>query len=153
MPTDALRVFRDVMKETEAYGFDKVRAEQEELGRKVRAALTARQIRSMASEGFGVPGVVVCYTDDPDIHNGKKFAAEGLQVAAGVPLRCDEPEDYCSFRLGLSGLDKLKNFEGTVANLEAALDRILEDSKSDVRTNKEQTTKRLENHANKFYYL
>ena len=125
MPTDALKVFRDVMKETEAYGFDKVRAEQEELGQKVRAALAARQIRSVAAEGFGAPGVVVCYTDDPDIHNGKKFAAEGLQIAAGVPLRCDEPEDYRSFRLGLFGLDKLHNVDRTVANLEAALDQIL----------------------------
>jgi aspartate aminotransferase-like enzyme len=105
MPTDSLTAFRDVMKETEAYGFDKVREEQQELGDKVRAALAARGFQSVAATGFEAPGVVVCYTDDPDINNGKKFAGCGLQI-------------------GLFGLDKLHNVERTVATLEKALDEI-----------------------------
>ena len=79
----------------------------------------------MAAEGFQAPGVVVCYTDDPEIQNGKKFAAEGLQIAAGVPLQCDEPEDFTTFRLGLFGLDKLDNIDRTVNNLGKALDKVL----------------------------
>jgi len=124
MPTDALMKFRDAMKETEADGFDTVRAEQQELGDRVRAFLSGRGIKSVAAPGFEAPGVVVCYTDDPDIQNGKKFAAEGLQIAAGVPLQCDEPADFCTFRLGLFGLDKLTGIDRTLASLEAAFDKV-----------------------------
>lgn len=124
LPTDALRSFRDAVAETEAYGFDKVRDEQLELGRKVRRLFAARGFRSVAAEGFGAPGVVVSYTDDPDIKSGKKFAAQGLQTAAGVPLMCDEPADFQTFRVGLFGLDKLHNVDRTVKHLETALDRI-----------------------------
>ena len=122
MPTDSLRVFRDVMAETEAYGFDRVKADQQELGDRVRAALAARGFVSVAADGFGAPGVVVSYTDDPGIKNGSKFSAQGMQIAAGVPLQCDEPDDFSTFRLGLFGLDKLQNVDRTVATLEAALD-------------------------------
>ncbi len=125
MPTDALRRFRDIMVETREYGFDRLRDAQQDLGDRVRAALAARGIRSVAAEGFGAPGVVVSYTDDPDIRSGAKFAGVGMQIAAGVPLRCDEPEDYSSFRLGLFGLDKLKDIDGTVATLEKTLDTVL----------------------------
>ena len=125
MPTDALAVCRDVMKETEAYGFDKVRAEQQELGDRVRALLADKGMRSVAAPGFEAPGVVVCYTDDPDISTGSKFAAAGVQIAAGVPLKCDEPDDFRTFRLGLFGLDKLHNIERTVAALDKALGEIL----------------------------
>jgi len=125
MPTDALVKFRDAMKETEAIGFDEIRARQWSLGDKVRAALASRQIKSVAAEGFGAPGVVVSYTQDPDIQTGKKFAGVGLQIAAGVPLQCDEPEAFKTFRLGLFGLDKLNDVDGTVARLEAALDQLL----------------------------
>ena len=125
LPTDALKSFRDTMKETEEYGFDKVRAEQQELGDKVRAMLKARGVQSVAAEGFEAPGVVVSYTSDPDVQNGKKFAALGMQIAAGVPLMCDEPEGYSTFRLGLFGLDKLHNIDRTVASLEVALDTVL----------------------------
>ena len=124
MPTDALVKFRDAMKETEAYGFDKVRAEQWELGEKVRALLVGRGFESVAAEGFQAPSVVVSYTGDVDIHNGKKFAASGMQIAAGVPLQCDEPEDFQTFRLGLFGLDKLHNIDRTVDNLAKVLDQI-----------------------------
>ncbi|MEE2761745.1 MAG: alanine--glyoxylate aminotransferase family protein [Pseudomonadota bacterium] len=124
MPTDALVNFRDAMKETEAYGFDKVKDEAWELGTKVRELMVSKGFRSVAAEGFQAPGVVVSYTGDGDIHTGKKFAAEGLQVAAGVPLQCDEPGDFRTFRVGLFGLDKLHNLERTVENLADALDRI-----------------------------
>ncbi len=125
MPTDALAVCRNVMQETRAYGFDKVRAEQQELGDRVRALLVEKGIRSVAAPGFEAPGVVVCYTDDPDISTGSKFAAEGLQIAAGVPLKCDEPDDFRTFRIGLFGLDKLHNIDRTVATLDKALSEIL----------------------------
>jgi len=124
MPTDALRQFRDVMLETESYGFDKVRAEQQELGDRVRALLVTKGYNSVAASGFQAPGVVVSYTAEGDIQNGKKFAAAGMQIAAGVPLQCDEPEDFRTFRLGLFGLDKLHNIDRTVSSLEAALDQI-----------------------------
>ena len=125
MPTDALRSFRDTMVETKEYGFDKVRDEQLELGAKVRAMLAEKGIVSVAADGYGAPGVVVSYTDDPAIQNGSKFAAEGMQIAAGVPLMCDEPEDYKSFRLGLFGLDKLHDVDGAVTKLRKALDAVL----------------------------
>jgi len=125
MPTDSLRRFRDIMKETEEYGFEKVCAEQQELGDKVREMLVAKGFRSVAAKGFEAPGVVVSYTDDKGIHTGKKFAQIGFQVAAGVPLQCDEPEDYRTFRLGLFGLDKLHNVKRTVDNLAKALAAIL----------------------------
>ena len=125
MPTDALKSFRDVLKETEERGFDNVKALQQELGDKVRALLDGKGIKSVAAEGFQAPGVVVCYTDDVDIHNGKKFLDVGIQIAAGVPLQCDEPEDFQSFRIGLFGLDKLDNVDRTVSKLEEALNQIL----------------------------
>ena len=125
MPTDALTMFRDTMKETEGYGFDKVCAEQQELGTRVRALLTNRGFKSVAAEGFQAPSVIVSHTNDVDIHNGEKFLAVGLQIAAGVPLQCDEPDDFQTFRLGLFGLDKLHNIDRTVETLEQALDQIL----------------------------
>lgn len=125
MPTDALKQFCETMKETQALGFDKVRDQQIELGQKVRQMLETKGIKSVAAAGFQAPGVVVSYTRDADIQTGKKFLAEGLQVAAGVPLQCDEPEDFQTFRIGLFGLDKLGNIERTVENLEQALDKVL----------------------------
>ena len=124
MPTDSLVRFHRVMQETEDYGFDRVKSEQQELGDRVRALVASKGIKSVAAKGFEAPGVVVCYTDDVDIHNGSKFAALGLQIAAGVPLQCDEPADYKSFRLGLFGLDKLHNIDRSLATLEQALDQL-----------------------------
>jgi len=124
MPTDALIRLRDTMKETEACGFDTLRAQQQELGTKVRALLARYGYPSVAAAGFEAPGVVVSYTDDPEIQSGKKFMALGLQTAAGVPLQCDEPADFRTFRVGLFGLDKLRNVDRTVANLDAALTMI-----------------------------
>jgi aspartate aminotransferase-like enzyme len=125
LPTDALTRTRDVMLETRAYGFDKLRDEQVDLGRRVRALLVAKGLRSVAAEGFQAPGVIVSYTDDDGLHTGKAFLAEGLQTASGVPLQCDEGPDFKTFRIGLFGLDKLHHPERTVAKLEAALTHIL----------------------------
>jgi aspartate aminotransferase-like enzyme len=124
MPTDALARLRDTMKETERFGFEKARAAQQELGEKVRALLAEHGMPSVAAPGFEAPGVVVSYTDDKDIHTGSKFIAQGLQTAAGVPLQCDEPADFRTFRIGLFGLDKLGNVNRAVQNLERALTEI-----------------------------
>jgi len=125
MPTDALRAFRDTMIETRDYGFERLCAAQWQLGDGVRAMLASKGIRSVAADGFGAPGVVVSYTDDPAIQNGSKFAAQGMQIAAGVPLQCDEPEGFSTFRLGLFGLDKLYNVEATLGRLKTVLDTVL----------------------------
>jgi aspartate aminotransferase-like enzyme len=125
MPTDALRAFRDTMLETRDYGFEKLREAQWALGNGVRAMLAEKGITSVAAEGFGAPGVVVSYTDDPDIQNGSKFAAEGMQIAAGVPLQCNEPEGFRTFRLGLFGLDKLYDVDGSLNRLKTVLDKVI----------------------------
>lgn len=124
MPTDALRAFRDAMAETKALGFARLKEAQWEQGRLVRAALARRGVRSVAAEGFGAPGVVVSYTTDPEVQSGRAFLPLGLQIAAGVPLMCDEGPDYKTFRLGLFGLDKLADVPASVARLEAALDKV-----------------------------
>lgn len=128
LPTDALGVFRDAMMETQALGFDKLRDAQRELGRRARAVLADRGFRSVAAAGFEAPGVIVCYTDDADIQNGKRFAARGMQIAAGVPLQVGEREDFQTFRLGLFGLDKLANIDRTVDRLEQTLDQVIADT-------------------------
>ncbi len=125
MPTDALRAFRDTMVETKGYGFERLREAQWALGDGVRAMLAARGFASVAADGFGAPGVVVSYTDDPMIQSGSKFAAQGLQIAAGVPLACDEPDRFMTFRIGLFGLDKLYDVPSALGRLEAALDQVL----------------------------
>jgi aspartate aminotransferase-like enzyme len=125
MPTDALRAFRDTMIETKAYGFDKLKAAQWEQGDRVRALLAGHGFRSVAADGFGAPGVVVSYTDNPEIQSGRAFMKEGLQIAAGVPLQVGEGPDYKSFRIGLFGIDKLMDVDASVGRLEQALDRVL----------------------------
>ena len=124
MPTDALKILRNVMQETQALGFDHLRNQQIELGKKVRAMLVERGYPSVAAPGFQAAGVVVSYTEDPDIQTGKKFIALGLQTAAGVPLQCDERPDFRTFRIGLFGLEKLTHVDRTVAHLEKAMDQI-----------------------------
>ncbi len=125
MPTDGLKMFCQVMNETQAFGFDQAKVAQQALGDKVRALLEAKGFPSVAAEGFKAPGVVVSYTDDAEIHNGKKFMQLGMQIAAGVPLQCDEPEGYQTFRLGLFGLDKLRDVDGAVERLAGALRQIV----------------------------
>lgn len=124
MPTDALQMFHDSMNETAAFGLKRARECQRELGGRVRGLLADRGFASVAAAGFEAPGVVVSYTDDPRIQNGSRFAAAGLQIAAGVPLRCDEPRGFRTFRLGLFGLDKLGSVDRTVDTLATALDQI-----------------------------
>ena len=121
LPTDSLARFRDTLRETDAFGLDRARAKQQELGDKVRELTRGRGFKSVAAYGFLAPGVVVNYTERQDMQDGSRFAAQGLQIAAGVPLQCDEPADFRTFRLGLFGLDKLQNVERTVASLETAL--------------------------------
>jgi aspartate aminotransferase-like enzyme len=125
MPTDAILGFRDAMLETQAMGFDAAKAAQWALGRAVRAMLAEKGVVSVAAEGFQAPGVVVSYTGDPEVQSGAKFRAEGLQIAAGVPLQVGEGAEFRTFRLGLFGLDKLKDVDGTVARLRAAVDVVL----------------------------
>ena len=125
MPTDALREFRDTMLETQNYGFERLKEAQWKLGSAVRQMMADKGITSVAAEGFGAPGVVVSYTSDPDIQTGKRFAEKGMQIAAGVPLQCDEPADFRTFRIGLFGLDKLYDVEGTVARLARVVDQVL----------------------------
>lgn len=125
MPTDALVQLRDVMLETRDYGFEKVRQEQIALGAQVRQLLESNGLPSVAAEGFKAPGVVVSYTTDPGIQNGSKFAAVGLQTAAGVPLQCGEGPDFRTFRIGLFGLEKWHNVERTVGHLRTALAQVI----------------------------
>lgn len=124
-PTDSLAKLRDVMFEARDHGFDKLKSAQMELGRQVRALLARKGFPSVAAPGFEAPGVIVSYTDDPGVQNGSTFAAVGLQIAAGVPLQCDEGADFRSFRIGLFGLDKLLHLERTVRHLEKALNSIV----------------------------
>ncbi len=125
LPTEALARVRDAMQETRRFGLEAARAAQQALGNRVRAMLAGHGLPSVAAAGYAAPGVVVAYTDDPDIQSGRKLAAQGLQIAAGVPLQCDEPADFRSFRIGLFGLDKLRDVDGTVQRLEAAFARAL----------------------------
>jgi len=121
MPTDALKTLRNVMKETQSIGFEKLKAAQIDLGNKVRNLLISRGFTSVAAPGFQSPCVVVSYTTDPEIQSGKKFINVGLQTAAGVPLQCDEGPEFRTFRLGLFGLEKLQNIDRTIKHLEHAL--------------------------------
>ncbi len=125
MPTDALARLCLVMEESQTLGFKHMMDAQIELGSKIRATLEKHGFKSVAEKGFQAPGVVVSYTTDPEIQSSRKFLAEGLQTAAGVPLQCDEGSDFMTFRLGLFGLEKLQNVDRTVRLFEQALERIL----------------------------
>ncbi|MCF2870084.1 aminotransferase class V-fold PLP-dependent enzyme [Octadecabacter sp. G9-8] len=125
MPTDALRDFRDTMVESAAFGFDALRDAQWYLGDGVRKYFAEKGFKSVAADGFGAPGVVVCYTDDPDIQNGSKFAGAGMQIAAGVPLAVDEPADFRTFRIGLFGIDKLRTPDVTLKTFTDVADQVL----------------------------
>ncbi len=125
MPTDAIVGMRDAMAETRAMGFAEAKAAQWELGGAVRGMLAERGVMSVAADGFAAPGVVVSYTDDTEVQNGSKFRAQGLQIAAGVPLQVGEGAEFRTFRLGLFGLDKLGNVPATVARLRRAVEAVL----------------------------
>ena len=125
MPTDAIKRFRDTIIETKEFGFDNACKKQQELGDKVRVLLESHNINSVSEKGYQAPGVVVCYTNDKSIHNGTKFTNVGIQIAAGVPLQCDEGDDYQAFRIGLFGFDKLKDVDATVKRFEDALKQVV----------------------------
>jgi aspartate aminotransferase-like enzyme len=126
MPTESLRAFRDVMLETVNFGLDNAMQKQHELGMRVRALLKEKGVISVAADGYEAPGVVVCYADSAEIKTGKAFADLGMQIAAGVPLQCDEGPDFSTFRLGLFGLDKLMNVDRTVQSLQKVVDEVFE---------------------------
>jgi aspartate aminotransferase-like enzyme len=128
MPTDSLARLRDAMRELEGFGFDAAKAAQQDLGARVRKLLVSKGMASVAAPGFQAPSVVVSYTDDADIQSGRKLIGLGLQTAAGVPLQCDEPADFMTFRIGLFGLDKLRNVERTVRNLDTAFSQLMADA-------------------------
>lgn len=121
MPTDTLAHDAALMLETRAAGLGELRSAQLALGTRVRALLADLGYASVAAEGFAAPSVVVAFTDDPDVRSGARFKKRGLQVAAGVPLMCGEADDFSTFRVGLFGLDKLTDVEGTVQRLEVHL--------------------------------
>jgi len=123
MPTDGLRQLRDVMAEAEKFGFAELKSAQARLGKEARELLASRGIKSLAADGYGAPGVIVNHTTEGDIQNGSRFAQAGFQIAAGVPLMCDEPEGFCTFRIGLFGIDKLMNVDRTLDYLKEALDK------------------------------
>ena len=127
MPTDSLARLRDSMRELDGFGFEAAKGAQQELGARVRKMLVAKGMPSVAAQGFQAPSVVVSYTDDKDIQSGRKLIGLGLQTAAGVPLQCDEPADFLTFRIGLFGLDKLRNVERTVRNLDTAFSQLTAD--------------------------
>ena len=124
MPTDSIKQFRDTIVETAEFGFENARIKQQELGDKVRQLLEKHNIKSVSAEGFQAPGVVVSYTDDKLIQKGSKFSSIGMQIAAGVPLQCDEGDEYQSFRIGLFGLDKLKDVDAAVKRLQDAIEQV-----------------------------
>ena len=125
MPTDGLVVFRDVMKEIGSHDFETIKQRQAELGRRVRDLMQSHGLVSVAAAGFEAPGVAVYFTDDDELHSGRAFAAEGMQIAAGVPLQVDEPADYKSFRIGLFGIDKLLDVDAAVARFEKTLNTVM----------------------------
>ncbi len=125
MPTDSLRQFRDALLEAKNIGFATLKEKQRELGLKVRDLLEEYGIKSVADKNYQASGVIVCYTNDDNIHKGKAFAEQGVQIAGGVPLQCGEPSDFKTFRLGLFGLDKLNDVDGSVARLRLVLDKVV----------------------------
>ena len=126
MPTDGLKNFRDVMKETQGLGFEAMKEAQIDLGNKIRAILEEHGYKSVAADGYKSPGVIVSYTNDPAIKSGAKFSQAGMQIAGGVPLKCGEPQDFSTFRIGLFGLDKLTNIQRTVETFSSTLSTVQE---------------------------
>jgi aspartate aminotransferase-like enzyme len=124
LPTDSLARLRDAMGELAAFGFDKAKSAQQELGDKARRMFAVKGIASVAAAGFQAPSVIVSYTDDKEIQSGSKLMGLGLQTAAGVPLQCDEGADFRTFRIGLFGLDKLRNIDRTVERLDVAFSQL-----------------------------
>ena len=124
LPTDALAQLRDALVESRRSSLSTLRNAQWQLGQRIRATLEGAGFASVAAEGFKAPSVVVSYTQDADVASGKKLRDLGLQVAAGIPLACDEPASFRTFRVGLFGLDKLLNIDRTVRTFARALEQL-----------------------------
>jgi aspartate aminotransferase-like enzyme len=124
LPTDTLAHDAALMRQTYETGVDELRQAQTALGARARRLLVERGFPSVAAESFAAASVVVAFTDDPAIRSGAKLRQVGVQVAAGVPLMCGEGDDFSTFRIGLFGLDKLTDVDGTIGRLEARLDQL-----------------------------
>ncbi|OOR90849.1 class V aminotransferase [Moraxella caviae] len=124
MPTDSLRQLRDALLEAKAVGYETLKSAQIELGKRIVALLAEKGVASVAHPDCQARGVVVCHAPSEAVHKGAAFAEQGLQIAAGTPLKVGEPEDYQSFRIGLFGLDKLTDVDGAVARFQAAADKV-----------------------------
>ena len=124
MPTDSLVKFEKTVKETEEFGFENARDKQNYIGNHIRQLLESKGFKSVAADGFKATSVIVSYTENDSFQNGKIFAENGIQIAAGVPLECGEGSDFKTFRLGLFGLDKLKNPDRTISNFKNVLYKI-----------------------------
>jgi len=127
MPTDGLSQFYDTLCEVKSFGYDRAKQAQIELGSRLRLLMEQRGYKSLAADGFKSPSVIVSHTERDDMKNGAAFAANGVQIAAGVPLECGESADFKTFRVGLFGLDKLADIDGTISDFMQALDTVSDD--------------------------
>jgi aspartate aminotransferase-like enzyme len=84
-------------------------------------------LRSIAPKENAAPGVLVYYSPKgvDNMTMVKRFLALKIQIAAGVPWKINEPAGLLTFRIGLFGLDKLLNIDQTIATLEDALDKVI----------------------------
>ena len=124
MPTDGLKQLRDTLFEARDIGYDTLKAAQIKLGTQILAVLNAKGLQSVAAPSAQAYGVIVCHAPNDAVHKGAAFAEAGLQIAAGTPLQVDEPSDYKSFRIGLFGLDKLIDVDGTTERFARAADQV-----------------------------
>lgn len=127
MPTDGLSQFYDTLCEVKSFGYDRAKQAQIELGSRLRLLMEQRGYKSLAADGFKSPSVIVSHTERDDMKNGAAFAANGVQIAAGVPLECGESAAFKTFRVGLFGLDKLADIDGTISDFMQALDTVSDD--------------------------
>ena len=125
MPTDGLRQLRDTLKECQTIGFDVLKNAQMTLAQQILSVLQSKGIKSVAHQDYQAAGVIVCHAPTDALHKGIAFAQVGVQIAAGTPLQVGESDDYKSFRIGLFGLDKLTDINGTVARFAKACDKVL----------------------------
>ena len=124
MPTDGISQFYQAVLEIKKFGYANAKQAQIELGTKLRGIMEQRGFKSLTADGFKSPTVIVSHTDRDDMKSGAAFAAQGVQIAAGVPLECGESDQFKTFRIGLFGLDKLANIERTISVFTEKLDSV-----------------------------
>ena len=124
MPTDGISQFYQAVLEIKTFGYANAKQAQIELGTKLRGIMEQRGFKSLTADGFKSPTVIVSHTDRDDMKSGAAFAAQGVQIAAGVPLECGESDQFKTFRIGLFGLDKLANIERTISVFTEKLDSV-----------------------------